>query len=40
MQLGEEMTLAMVDLGIIAVLNSILAMTVSKKDDDFFYEKH
>jgi hypothetical protein len=34
------MTLAMVDIGIIAVINCLLAMAVSKKDDDFFYEKH
>jgi hypothetical protein len=39
-QLGEEMFLAMVDVGIIAIINLVLALAVSKKEEDFFYEKH
>jgi hypothetical protein len=34
------MFLAMVDVGIIAIINCVLALAVSKKEDDFFYERH
>lgn len=34
------MFLTILDIGIVATLNAVLALAVSKKDDDFFYEKY